>query len=318
MRALVACVVASVSVISGAALLRIWWIREATKRRWKAAKIIIVDEEDFNEKKQILFRGGKSALQVIMDFDYTITGQFLENGDMASSTHGVFSRSGLLPESFVQLERDLYEKYYQHEIDPNLTQEERFEYMKEWWTLAHENLVRHRITVPLIEECLHPLRSEIVLRHGCRQLLNLLQKNDIPLLVFSAGIADIIERYMEQQGLHLDNVHILSNRMVMDEAGCLVAFQQPIVHSANKALLVDRAAHVLHPERAAFIVVGDHIHDALMCDSIPYAEVHLKVGLLNTNVSARLDEFKEVYDVIIVDDGPLDFLYDLILEISKN
>lgn len=64
MRALVACVVASVSVISGAALLRIWWIREATKRRWKAAKIIIVDEEDFNEKKQILFRGGKSALQV--------------------------------------------------------------------------------------------------------------------------------------------------------------------------------------------------------------------------------------------------------------
>lgn len=245
-------------------------------------------------------------------------------------------------------------RYYQHEIDPNLTQEERFEYMKEWWTLAHENLVRHRITVPLIEECLHPLRSEIVLRHGCRQLLNLLQKNDIPLLVFSAGIADIIERYMEQQGLHLDNVHILSNRMshvifagcgttltlspspgmVMDEAGCLVAFQQPIVHSANKALLVDRAAHVLHPERAAFIVVGDHIHDALMwyagkvtreaylicrySDSIPYAEVHLKVGLLNTNVSARLDEFKEVYDVIIVDDGPLDFLYDLILEISKN
>lgn len=67
MRALVACVVASVSVISGAALLRIWWIREATKRRWKAAKIIIVDEEDFNEKKQILFRGGKSALQVGQD-----------------------------------------------------------------------------------------------------------------------------------------------------------------------------------------------------------------------------------------------------------
>lgn len=31
-----------------------------------------------------------------MDFDYTITGQFLENGDMASSTHGVFSRYAII------------------------------------------------------------------------------------------------------------------------------------------------------------------------------------------------------------------------------
>ncbi|RWW68392.1 hypothetical protein BHE74_00024087, partial [Ensete ventricosum] len=52
------------------------------------------------------------------------------------------------------------------------------------------------------------------------------QELGVPVLVFSAGLADIIEEVFRQK-LHrsFKNIKIVSNRMVFDEKGCLVAFK---------------------------------------------------------------------------------------------
>ena len=198
-----------------------------------------------------------------MDFDYTMTQYFTPSGHVSTSTHGVFSRSGLLPQSFIQREAYLFEKYFKYEMDPTLSPQDRYKYMEEWWNQAHANLIEHKVSKTLLEKCMEPQKATILLRQGCREVIDLLEQNDVPLLIFSAGIGDVIEEFFRRESVQPSDMHILSNRMVMDDDGLVIGFQEPVVHPSNKALLVDRAAHVLHPDRAAFIVVGDHIHGTL-------------------------------------------------------
>lgn len=70
-----------------------------------------------------------------------------------------------------------------------------------------------------------------------------MQRADVPFLVFSAGIADVIEEVCRQQLHHPlpRNVHIVSNRMLFDEEEAgdgggdkLTGFTEPVFHVFNK------------------------------------------------------------------------------------
>ncbi|KAL6545461.1 hypothetical protein OROGR_009335 [Orobanche gracilis] len=53
-----------------------------------------------------------------------------------------------------------------------------------------------------------------------------IRRSNVPVLIFSAGLADIIEEVLRQK-LHksFKNVRIVSNRMVFDQNGNLVSFE---------------------------------------------------------------------------------------------
>lgn len=67
-----------------------WWARGVTKRRSvalvrlaaqvKAASIIFPNREVFDAKKSILMKAGIDALQVVADFDRTLTAAFTSKG----------------------------------------------------------------------------------------------------------------------------------------------------------------------------------------------------------------------------------------------
>jgi hypothetical protein len=58
----------------------------------------------------------------------------------------------------------------------------------------------------------------------------------VPLLIFSAGIADVIEEVCTQQLHHPlpPNVHIVSNRMLFEDGDALTSFTEPVFHVFNK------------------------------------------------------------------------------------
>ena len=60
------------------------------------------------------------------------------------------------------------------------------------------------------------------------------KENKIPLLVFSAGLGDIIREIMLQANLFSSNMHIVSNMMIFDEENVCVGFKDPLVHVFNK------------------------------------------------------------------------------------
>ncbi len=58
----------------------------------------------------------------------------------------------------------------------------------------------------------------------------------MPFLIFSAGIADVIEEVCTQQLHHPlpSNVHIVSNRMLFADGERLGGFTEPVFHVFNK------------------------------------------------------------------------------------
>ena len=47
----------------------------------------------------------------------------------------------------------------------------------------------------------------------------------LPVLIFSAGVANVLEVFLKQKGVLTNNIHIVSNRMVFDKDGVICGFE---------------------------------------------------------------------------------------------
>lgn len=85
-----------------------------------------------------IVKGGANDLQVVTDFDFTLTKQIAANGKPTLSSFGMFNRCKSVPTSLRDGSKKLYEKYRPIEIDPNLSQTEKKAKMVDWWTESSE------------------------------------------------------------------------------------------------------------------------------------------------------------------------------------
>ena len=130
----------------------------------------------------------------------------------------------------------------------------------------------------------------------------MLEKNDVPLLIFSAGLGDVIETFLRTKifgrtGKIPSNIHIISNRMRFQN-NRLVGFEDEIIHSCNKGLTPMRElqAKGVFKTRTTALLLGDSVGDVHMADwLIKSGHVHdvLKVGFLNRDVPKARKEIDE-------------------------
>jgi len=277
----------------------------------KADDIVVPDKNTLQQKLERIKQGGYSNLQVIADFDRTITHAKV-NGKMGASCHGVIeSLSSLTPE-YKAATGALFDKYFPIETCATRTREDKIPLMYEWYTQAHNLLLQEHFTEENIADAVR--EANLALREGWVPVMSTLQANNVPLLVFSAGIANVIHEVFAQKfGPVTDSTHIVSNWIKFDNAGKMTSFSEPLIHMFNKDSSQTRgssyAASVV--ERTNAILLGDGLGDVTMADGIPH-EVVLKVGFLNDKVEALLPKYKQIYDVIILNDGSMSFVESLL------
>lgn len=88
-----------------------------------------------------LIRGGTDRLQVVSDFDFTITKQRKTDGTPVLSSFGMFNSCRSLPKEFIEESKRLYHKYHPIEIDPYISSQEKVKYMIEWWNKSDQLLM---------------------------------------------------------------------------------------------------------------------------------------------------------------------------------
>lgn len=250
-----------------------------------------------------LIQDGPDKLQIVADFDRTLT-KYIHKGHLCATCHNVLEE-GSLPEYYKEKARILRDTYFPIETNPNITIEEKIPKMIEWWTKAHDLLE----TCAIYRDTIHQsvATSTAKLRDGCSWFFDELKNYEVPLLIFSAGIGDIIEEIIKQQSTLHDNMHIVSNYMKYNDEGKMIGFKNDIIHIYNKN---ENAIHgsdyfqnIEH--RTSMILMGDSIGDLHMADG---AEVDhkLKIGFLNHRVEESLDLYKRKYDIVLVEDETLD------------
>ncbi|KAM6584152.1 hypothetical protein CsatB_011154 [Cannabis sativa] len=289
------------------------------------SEVVVADPDKLSNKISAIRAAGSAKLQVIADFDATLT-KYWVNGLRGTSSHGLLRQVN--PE-YDMKRRELYYHYHPLEFSPTIPIEEKTKLMEEWWGKTHALLIEGGVTCDGIKQSVAD--STIAFREGVGELLELLEERDIPVLIFSAGLADIIEEVMRQK-LHksFKNVKIVSNRMVFNEKGCLVSFKGKTIHTLNKNEHALEMAAPLHKElgdvdeptsdnssvktRTNVLLLGDHLGDLGMSDGLNYV-TRISVGFLNDNVESSLDAYRNAFDVVYLNDAPMSGVVKLVSQL---
>ncbi|XP_057573183.1 7-methylguanosine phosphate-specific 5'-nucleotidase isoform X2 [Hippopotamus amphibius kiboko] len=236
-----------------------------------------------------LRKGGGDRLQVISDFDMTLS-RFAYNGKRCPSSYNILDNSKIISEECRKELQALLHHYYPIEIDPHRTIKEKLPHMVEWWTKAHDLLCQQKIQKFQIAQVVR--ESNAMLRDGYKTFFNTLSQNDIPLFIFSAGIGDILEEIIRQKKVFHPNIHVVSNYMEFDE--------DQLRGKTNVLLL------------------GDSMGDLTMADGVPGVENILKIGFLNDKVEERRERYMDSYDIVLEKDETLDVVNGLLQHILQQ
>ncbi len=275
--------------------------------------ILIKDKKAFERKLNNIKSEGKDSLYVICDFDKTLTKAFVKgqrtHSAMAQIREGKYLTKDYAPRSFA-----LYDKYRPIEIAEDIPQEIKNKKMHEWWSrhikLLAECGMSHDVVLDIIK------KKKLRAREGALKLFDVLHEKNIPMVIFSAAVGDIIEEFLKSEGKLYDNICIVSDFFDYDENGKVKSYKSDIIHIFNKNGYELRKLPFFEKikNRKNMILIGDSLADLNMAQGIDYKTI-LKIGFLNEYIEKNKEKYKNNFDAIILNDGPMDLIVSIIKDI---
>ncbi|XP_054999642.1 cytosolic 5'-nucleotidase 3A isoform X2 [Sorex araneus] len=261
-----------------------------------------------------LIKGGAAKLQIITDFDMTLS-RFSHEGRRCPTCHNVIDNCKLVSDECRKKLLELKEKYYAIEIDPHLTIEQKCPYIVEWYTKSHSLLVEQAIPKDKLREIV--AESDIMLKEGYETFFDKLHQHNVPMFIFSAGIGDVLEEVIQQAGVYHSNVKVVSNFMDFDDTGVLKGFKGELIHVFNKhdGALKNTEYFTQLKDNSNIILLGDSQGDLRMADGVANVEYVLKIGYLNDRVDELLDKYMDSYDIVLVKDESLEVANSILQKI---
>jgi 5'-nucleotidase len=123
----------------------------------------------------------------------------------------------------------------------------------------------------------------------------------------------MISEFLRGENALTQNLHILSNQYVFNDEGVIQSYDGQIIHTFSKGH-VDLSSFAytrIVKEHKHVLVLGDSLADIDMIENIPH-DVALKIGFLEENIEKNLDRYRQVYDVVITNDGDFAFIKELL------
>ncbi|KAM4691513.1 7-methylguanosine phosphate-specific 5'-nucleotidase [Rhinophrynus dorsalis] len=275
------------------------------------------DPEGIQERIMDIKRGGEKKLQVISDFDMTLS-RFRYNGERCPTCYNIIDNSMIISDDCRKKLKDLFNIYYPLEIDPKKSIQEKYPLMVEWWSKAHVLLCEQEIQKDKLAQVVK--ESGAMLREGYKLFFDSLHHNEIPLFIFSAGIGDVLEEIISQAGVFHPNIKVVSNYMDFDNNGLMTGFKGELIHTYNKnnSVLRDTEYFQQISHRTNILLMGDTLGDLTMADGVTTVDNILRIGFLNDKIEELTEQFLQSYDIVLVGDETLDVVNGIIRYISAK
>eukprot|EP01059_Diplonema_ambulator_P031283 TRINITY_DN5691_c0_g1_i1.p1 TRINITY_DN5691_c0_g1~~TRINITY_DN5691_c0_g1_i1.p1 ORF type:complete len:298 (+),score=56.81 TRINITY_DN5691_c0_g1_i1:61-894(+) len=240
----------------------------------------------------------KRKLCIVSDFDRTLT------RGASTECHILVARSQVLSDCFRDDMKELDEASF-------LKPEERPSHLMgvEWWRQYNRILKKHEITDRHIKEAVVAHEEELM-RPGVSDFHETCHVHNIPFVVISAGITNVVRWTFTKEHSHLPLPHIISN--TLDDSSTSHPHDHPITSSTKHEAFFHAPDISSVVETAdVTIVLGDRPADIHVLESHPRADhdVHrvLKIGIINDY--SKLDLFKDAFDIVLDGHSPDAFRY---------
>lgn len=198
---------------------------------------------------------GADDLHLVFDFDRTLTVSKADTNEDITTWH--IMQKHLPPEG---------QASYQHFFDVYRPMERegrmRLDEAIAWWSQILDLFVHHKVDMGEVE---NDFLSKVTIRPGTEELFTLTESLNIPTVILSAGIKDIIKMWAKAYGIHPSV--ILSTGLILDEGSRVTGWDEStLVHTLNKKEMGHAELSRLRTIRPLAVLIGDAVSDADMVD----------------------------------------------------
>jgi len=246
-----------------------------------------------------------------------MTYTFLENGEFVPSLISILRDGNYLSEDYAKKAHNLFNHYHKIEIDNEIPLNQKIIEMENWW----ESHAKLRIESKLNKSDIIKVSksNKIKFREFLPEILEITFQNNIPFIILSAsglGYISIIET-LKSKKIYFKNIEVISNKHIWDNNGFAIDFIKPHIHTFNKNENIIKNNSEIYNKiktRKNIILLGDSLGDSNMAKENDNV---LKIGFLNFNIDENLENYKKYYDVIIINDSSMEFVYNLLKEFKN-
>ena len=291
---------------------------------------IIHKKISFTNKLELLKKLPLSNISIICDYDDTLTKRFFK-GEKNRVSFGVIDQSKLGSNNLKEGATNLFKKYSKFENDTSIDFSLRDKSMYSWFEeclilMINDNLSKDKIYNMVIEGI---NENKIFFRNGMKIFFDFILKTNIPLILISAGIKDVIIyelKYLLKEKYDLliekELIYIIANDFIYNENNEVVEIKKPIIYTFNKdKIITDDIFKILNlkDKKLNVIFFGDHLNDINALDDIREdIENILSIAFYNYSQNNLPKEFIETYDAVVCEDGDFSIINDILEQLYSH
>jgi HAD superfamily phosphoserine phosphatase-like hydrolase len=206
----------------------------------------VADAGKVNDKLERFARAGISRTHFVFDFDHTLT----------ISNVGTWQLLyGLLPADGQKVSQATRTKYLAIEAAGGLSPDDA----RTWLASELDLHTMHGTNLQRIKEA----AKAITLRDGTKELFDLCAQSDLPTIILSAGIHDVIDLILHEHDIK--PTVVMSIKLHFSDSGDVIGWDSAsMVNPHNKHETPNETFSHLRTERPYTILVGDTVADVAM------------------------------------------------------
>lgn len=259
-----------------------------------------------NKEKIEKLNLSKENFYVVADFDKTLT-----KGN-SNSTWAVMANAGEIDSKYIEKRTELYNYYRPIEIDFSITDSEKSKYMEEWWKKHISLFFEYGLEESNIKSAVP--KSGLEFREGAKEFLINMENNNIPVIIISAGIGNVISEFLKNQECYFDNIHIISNFIEFKD-NIIKGVVGDVIHALNKnAIKLSQNIRKKLRNKEKILLLGDGLADLKMVSKEDLLR-SITVGFLDEKIDENLEYFNKEFDIVITNQGSF---YDLDKAINRG
>lgn len=247
--------------------------------------IHINNKEKVNNFKEV------DSYYVITDFDRTLTSKDSEPS------------MGIVPKYLggecLAERTKIFEFYRPLELDYTIEEKEKQKIMKEWANKSFTLLTKY-LTQDIIHEALE--NANIHFREGAKEFLIKMYNKNIPVIIMSSGVGNIVKAFLEKEGCLFNNIKIVSNFFEFENGKAHIDLNRVMATSSKEYRRIPEDIRNQIEEKQNALLFGDLIEDIKMANKEKLSNT-ITFGFLDANVEQNLETYKNNFDIVLTDDN---------------
>lgn len=240
-----------------------------------------------NSKKVDKIKLTRENSYILIDFDRTLT-----KGNSISGWR-VLYYSGLLGEDFTKRYDEIHDKHHE-------TWEYRF---KSYIDLLREKDLNNEIVKEAVKN------TELELRDGAKEFLTKMHDINVPVIIISCSLKNVIKEYLEFNNCYYNNIHIYSNYYDIEENGKNDIYE--VTPQSKNKITFSKELNEIIKTRDYALLFGDIVDDVNMVSKDKLNRT-ITVGFLDKKIEQNLELYKSTFDIVLTDNSSFKEIEDVI------